>query len=182
MNRHLTALILTGLFVIAPLSGCFGEDEQKSIDPAGSFQIDFVNPEDAILRTGEFHDFTLVGEGNSITTQPDVLIFINGTYVKSHSVMVEDNTVYGQLLTTPYTDEVSIAFMSSDGQTEALSISITNGTPIVNGEEWFRKMDFITSVCTDTTKCGGYINRWMGAGNGMFERAAEYFKGHFEGL
>ena len=99
MNRHLTALILTGLFVIAPLSGCFGEDEQKSIDPAGSFQIDFVNPEDAVLRAGEFHDFTLVGEGNSITTQPDVLIFINGTYVKSHSVMVEDSTVFGQLLT-----------------------------------------------------------------------------------
>ena len=99
MNRHLTALILTGLFVIAPLSGCFGEDEQKSIDPAGSLQIDFVNPEDAVLRAGEFHDFTLVGEGNSIATQPDVLIFINGTYVKSHMVVVEDNTVYGQLLT-----------------------------------------------------------------------------------
>ena len=182
MNRHLTALILTGLFVIAPLSGCFGEDEQKAIDPAGALQIDFVNPEDAVLRSGEFHDFTLVGEGNSIATQPDVLIFINGTYVKSHMVVVEDNTVFGQLLTTPYTDEVSIAFMSSDGQTEALSVSITNGTPIVNGEEWFRKIDFITSTCTDTTKCGGYINRWMGAGNLAFERAAEYFKGHFEGL
>ena len=27
MNRHLTALILTGLFLLAPLTGCFGEDE-----------------------------------------------------------------------------------------------------------------------------------------------------------
>ena len=103
MNRHLTALVLTGLFVIAPLSGCFGEDEPKAIDPAGALQIDFLNPEDAILRAGEFHDFTLVGEGNSITTQPDVLMFINGTYVKSHMVVVEDNTVYGPVSYTHLT-------------------------------------------------------------------------------
>ncbi len=182
MNRHLTALVLAGLFMIAPLAGCFGEEEKASVDPAGALQIDFVNPEDAVLRAGEFHDFTLIGEGNSITTQPDVLIFINGTYVKSHMVMVEDNTVFGQLLTTPYTDEVSISFMSSDGQTEVLPIEITNGTPIVNGEDWFDKMDFITSICTDSTECGGYVNRWMGTPNPAFERAASFFQGHFEGL
>ena len=38
--------------------------------------------------------------------------------------------------------------------------------------EWFDKMDFITSVCTDSTLCGGYINRWMGSPNPAFERAA----------
>jgi len=182
MNRQLTALSMTVLFLIAPLVGCFGEEEEKVIDPASSFQIDFVNPEDAILRTGEFHDFTLEGEGNAISTGADVLLFVNGTYVKSHMIMVEDATIFGQILTTPYTSEVNIAFMDSGGQTESIAIEITNGTPIVNGEDWFDKMDFITSICTDSTECGGYVNRWMGTPNPAFERAASFFQGHFEGL
>ena len=182
MNRQLTALVLTGLFLIAPLAGCFGEDEKVSTTPADAFQIDFVNPDEAVLRVGEFHDFTLKGKGNAISTDSDVLIFVNGTYIKSHMVMVEDATVYGKILTTPYTTEVNIAFMDSEGKTAAVAVGITNGTPVVNGEEWFDKMDFITSVCSDSTKCGGYINRWMGSGNPQFERGAEYFKGHFEGL
>ena len=182
MNRQLTALVLTGLFLIAPLAGCFGEDEKSSVDPAGSFQIDFVNPENAVLRSGEFHDFTLEGEGNAISTDSDVLLFVNGSYVKSHKVMVEDTTIFGQILTTPYTTEVNIAFMDSDGLTEAVSVELANGTPIVNGKDWFAKMDFITSVCTDSTECGGYVNRWMGSPNPAFERAASFFQGHFEGL
>ena len=92
MSRRISALVLTTLFVIAPLAGCFGDEEVKEIVPAESFQIDFVDPEDAVIRSGEWHDFTLEGEGNAISTEADVLIFINGTYVKSHSVMVEDNT------------------------------------------------------------------------------------------
>ena len=182
MSRRVSAFVLTTLFIIAPLAGCFGDDEAADIVPEDSLQIDFIDPQDAVLRSGEFHDFTLEGKGNAISTEPDVMIFINGTYVVSHSVMVEDNTVYGQFLTTPYVTEVNITFMADDGQSEIIKVPITEGTPIVNGEEWFRKIDFITSVCTDTTKCGGYVNRWMGAGNGFFERAAEYFKGQFEGL
>ena len=182
MNRQLTALILTGLFLIAPLAGCFGEEEKSSVNPAGSFQIDFVNPENAVLRSGEFPDFTLEGEGNAISTDSDVLLFVNGSYVKSHKVMVEGATIFGQILTTPYTTEVNIEFMDSDGLTEAVSVALTNGTPVVNGEDWFAKMDFITSVCTDSTECGGYVNRWMGSPNPAFERAASFFQGHFEGL
>ena len=68
------------------------------------------------------------------------------------------------------------------GRTESIKLPTTEGMPIVNGEDWFKQTDYITSVCTDTTKCGGYVNRWMGAGNGFYERAAEYFKGQFEGL
>ena len=113
MSRRISALVLTTLFVIAPLAGCFGDEEVKEIVPAESFQIDFVDPEDAVIRSGEWHDFTLEGEGNAISTEADVLIFINGTYVKSHSVMVEDNTVYGQILTTPYVTEVNITFTVS---------------------------------------------------------------------
>ena len=181
-SRTSTVFLMVFLLLGTTLSGCFGDNGKATAVPSESFQIDFVNPEDAILRSGEFHDFTLEGEGNAITTASDVLIFINGTYVQSHSVVVEGNTIHGQILTTPYTSEVNIEFTGNGGLTQTVSVPITNGTPIVNGEEWFEKIDFITSVCTDTTKCGGYVNRWMGAGNGFYERAAEYFKGYFEGL
>ena len=182
MNRRPKAFMLTCLFVLASLAGCFGEEKEDVIDPSESFQVGFVNPEDAVIRTGEFNDFTLEGKGNSITTEPNVLIFINGTYIKGHTVTVEDNTIFGQFLTTPLTTHVNITFTDDRGISQILEISVTDGVPIVNGEEWFEKTDFITSVCSDTTKCGGYVNRWMGAGNGFYERAAEYFKGHFEGL
>tara|TARA_B100000212_G_scaffold306045_1_gene254393 strand:- start:915 stop:2321 length:1407 start_codon:yes stop_codon:yes gene_type:complete len=182
MNRRPKAFMLTCLFVLASLAGCFGEEKEDVTDPSESFQVGFVNPEDAVIRTGEFNDFTLEGKGNSITTEPNVLIFINGTYVKGHTVTVEDNTIFGQFLTTPLTTHVNITFTDDRGISQILEISVTDGVPIVNGEEWFEKTDFITSVCSDTTKCGGYVNRWMGAGNGFYERAAEYFKGHFEGL
>ncbi|MBA4695550.1 MAG: hypothetical protein H2066_06830, partial [Candidatus Poseidoniales archaeon] len=124
MSRRMSALVLTTIFVMAPLAGCFGDDEKETVVASESFQIDFVNPEDAILRTGEFHDFTLEGKGNAISTEADVLIFINDTYVKSHSVMVEDNTVFGQFITTPYTTEVNITFMSNDGQSQVVKVPI----------------------------------------------------------
>ena len=127
MSRRISALVLTTLFIIAPLAGCFGEEKVEDIVPADSLQIDFLNPEDAVLRSGEWHDFTLDGEGNAIATEPDVLIFINGTYVKSHSVVVEDNTVYGQILTTPFVSEVNITFISNDGRSEIVKVTVTEG-------------------------------------------------------
>ena len=115
-------------------------------------------------------------------TEADALLFVNGTYIKSHSIMAEDEMVFGQILTTPYSTNLNITFMDASGRTEVIQIDVGEGTPIITGAEWFEKMDFITSVCADTTQCGGYVNRWMGTGNPFYERAAEYFKGHFEGL
>ncbi|MDP6870033.1 MAG: M28 family peptidase [Candidatus Poseidoniaceae archaeon] len=182
MDKKMTALVLVGIFVLAPLSGCFGESEVKEIDVDSAFQIDFANPNDIILRNGEFHDFTLEGKGNSISTQEDVLLFVNGTYVKSHQVTAGEETVAGWILTTPYVTSVNITFTDDNGRSEIVNVPITDGTPIVTGEEWFEKMDFITSVCSDSSKCGGYVNRWMGSPNPAFERAASFFQGHFEGL
>ena len=88
MSRRVSAFVLTTLFIIAPLAGCFGDDEAADIVPEDSLQIDFVDPQDAILRSGEFHDFTLEGKGNAISTEPDVMIFINGTYVVSHLSLI----------------------------------------------------------------------------------------------
>ena len=95
MSRRISALLLTTIFVIAPLAGCFGDEGIKEIVPSESFQVDFVNPEDAILRSGEFHDFTLEGEGNAIMTEPNVLIFINGTYAVSYTHLTLPTTIEG---------------------------------------------------------------------------------------
>ena len=103
------------------------------------------------------------GRINAISTEPDVLIFVNGTYVKSHSVMVEDATIYGQILTTPFATDVNITFMSDDGQTEIVKVAVTEGLPIVNGEDGLRKIDFITSVCLTQRSVAAIMSTsWMG--------------------
>ena len=60
------------------------------------------------------------------------------------------------------------------------SLPIENGTPIINGQEWFEKMDYITCDPVidgrPSAECGGYNDRWMGAANPAYERAAAYFK------
>ena len=182
MNSRLVAILLVSIFVLAPLSGCFGEEEAENVAASSVLQIDYLNPSDAIMRTGEWHDFTLEGEGYSLVSPSDVLLFVDNTYVVTHQVDGGDITVKGMILTTPFTDNVTLSLIHPDGSSEQIEVELTNGTPIVSGVEWFEKMDFITSVCSDSTECGGYINRWMGTPNPAFERAASYFQGHFEGL
>ena len=182
VNRTISAILMTTVFISSTVVGCFGEGENIEVNPSKHFEIDFVSPEDAIIRAGEFHHFTLEGEGNKISTEEDVFLFVNGTYLNEHEITATESTLYGWILTTPYTTDVNITFTSSEGGSKIIKIPTTNGTPIVNGEEWFEKIDFITSVCSDSSKCGGYVNRWMGSPNPAFERGASYFQGHFEGL
>ena len=182
MNSRLVALLLASIFILAPLSGCFGEEEVENVAASSVLQIDYLDPSDAIMRTGEWHDFTLDGEGYSLVSPSDILLFVDNTYVVTHQVDGGKLTVKGMILTTPFTDNVTLSLIHPDGSSEQIEVELTNGTPIVSGSEWFEKMDFITSVCSDSTECGGYINRWMGTPNPAFERAASFFQGHFEGL
>ena len=61
-----------------------------------------------------------------------------------------------------------MTIVHADGTGDVYELQVTNGTPIVNGQEWMEKMEYITNVCPDTTQCGGYINRWMGSPNPAF--------------
>lgn len=176
-------LFLVLLMLLASLSGCFGEEDSKDQPTASSvFQIDFSPPEDVTLRTGEWHEFILQGDGRSLSVPTGVMLFVNGSVLPNGYVTVTGDQINGKFLLTPYVEEAKLTIIHPDGTGEALEMPITNGTPIVNGEEWLDKMEFITSVCTDSTECGGYINRWMGTPNPAFERAASFFQGHFEGL
>jgi hypothetical protein len=124
----------------------------------------------------------LVGEGRSISVPGDVLLFLDGKVIPNGYAISEEQQMNGRLLLTPYAGDVSITIVNTDGSGDSYDFTAENGTPIVSGSEWFDKMDFITSVCSDSTECGGYINRWMGSPNPAFERAASFFHGHFEGL
>jgi len=183
-QRVLYASTMMCLFLFASLSGCFGEEEIESFESEDILLINGMKSDDTTMFRGELHDFILRGKNMVMSTDaPDVLFFINGSIVPSGMVSSDDTDVLsGLILTTPYTEEVTLELMNEDGFKTNVIIPIENGTPIVNGEDWYEKMEFITSVCSDSSECGGYVNRWMGTPNPAFERAASFFQGHFEGL
>jgi len=183
-QRVLYASTMMCLFLFASLSGCFGEEEIESFESEDILLINGMKSDDTTMFRGELHDFILRGKNIVMSTDaPDVLFFINGSIVPSGMVSSDDTDVLsGLILTTPYTEEVTLELMNEDGFKTSVFIPIENGTPIVNGEDWYEKMEFITSVCSDSSECGGYVNRWMGTPNPAFERAASFFQGHFEGL
>ena len=183
MTNSLSAFGLIVLMLMAPLAGCFGEAENNSTGQEDAFMIDFLPAGEAPLRAGEWHTFTLEGEGTRLVVPQDVLLFVNNSVVPLGVIQVQDaNLLNGKILTTPYVTATTLTVVYADGTASTIDLEVGNGTPIVNGEEWLDKMKFILNVCTDSTQCGGYINRWMGTPNPAFERAASFFHGHFEGL
>ena len=181
-NELVQSLLLILVLFSASISGCFGENSpDREFDIAG-FQIDFTDAADAELRGGEWHTFFLAGEGRSISVPNNVMMFIDDVVIPNGFATVTDEQINGKLLPIPYAEEVRITIVESNGKGKSFEYQVAEGEPIVSGSEWFDKMDFITSVCADSTLCGGYINRWMGSPNPAFERAASFFHGHFEGL
>ncbi|MEE3084145.1 MAG: M28 family peptidase [Candidatus Thermoplasmatota archaeon] len=179
----LKAFLLVSLMLIAPLSGCFGETEEtETVDLEVALTIDGTAPSEAVFRAGEWHEVLLMGENLRISAPAhDVLLFVDGVIDIDSSVPVEGDRVSVQLLTTPYTEHVELVVYATDGTKAVFNQSITNGTPIITGEAWYEKMDYITCD-TPSDDCGSYNFRWMGSPNAQFERAASYFQGHFEGL
>ena len=182
-QASLKAFLLVSLMLIAPLSGCFGETEEtETVDLEVALTIDGTAPSEAVFRAGEWHDVLLMGENLRISAPAhDVLLFVDGVIDIDSSVPVEGDRVSVQLLTTPYTEHVELVVYATDGTKAVFNQSITNGTPIITGEAWYEKMDYITCD-TPSDDCGSYNFRWMGSPNAQFERAASYFQGHFEGL
>ena len=177
------ACLLGLLMLAAPLSGCIGEGELlEEVDLTTALTIDGTSPENAVFRAGEWHDVLLMGEGLRVAAPAhDVLLFVDGIIDVDSSVPVEGDRVLVQLLTTPYTEHVELVVWAKDGTKSVLNTTVTNGTPIISGEAWYEKMDYITCD-TPSDDCGAYNFRWMGSPNAQFERAASYFQGHFEGL
>ena len=182
-NGIARACLLGLLMLAAPLSGCIGEGERlEEVDLTTALTIDGTSPDNAVFRAGEWHDVLLMGEGLRVAAPAhDVLLFVDGIIDIDSSVPVEGDRVLVQLLTTPYTEHVELVVWAKDGTKSVLNTTVSNGTPIINGEAWYEKMDYITCD-TPSDDCGSYNFRWMGSPNAQFERAASYFQGHFEGL
>ncbi len=180
-----TALLLMALMLLAPMSGCIGgTPEEEVIDADATLTIDGLPATEATVRLGEWHDLLLIGEGLRLSAPAhDVFLFVNGSMDLDSSVPVEGDRLSFLLLTTPYTEVVELTIYDQNGRKTMFSLPIENGTPIVNGQEWFEKMDYITcDPVVDgrpSAECGGYNDRWMGAGNPAYERGAAYFQGHF---
>ena len=139
--------------LMAPLAGCFGENE-KEVQDAGEFLlIDFAPAGDIALRSGEWHTFTLEGEGTRLVVPEDVLLFVNDSIVPLGVIQVQgDKLLNGKILTTPYVTSTTLTLVFADGTGATIDFEVENGTPIVNGQDWFNKMDFILSVCTDSSR------------------------------
>ncbi len=176
------ALLLVTVMLLAPLSGCFGEEGGEAVSVNQALTIDGLPADEAVIRAGEWHELLLMGEGLRVSAPADdVLLFVNGSLDIDSSVPVDGDRVLLQLLTTPYTEQVELIIYTKDGQKTVFNPPIENGTPIVRGADWFEKMEYITCN-VPSADCGAYNGRWMGSPNGQFERAAAYFQGHFEGL
>jgi hypothetical protein len=183
MSKSVKSFAIIAIIFLAPLAGCFGDSDTPTIDLKEILLIDYLAPGEVTIKTGQWHDILLDGDGYRLQAPRDVLLFVNGTIILDGMIeVVGDDVLKAKLLTTPYTTDANLTLIHPNGATSKVELVMEEAIPIVNGEDWFEKMDFITSVCSDSTKCGGYINRWMGSGNPQFERGAVYFKGHFEGL
>jgi hypothetical protein len=183
MSKSVKSFAIIAIIFLAPLAGCFGNSDTPTIDLKEILLIDYLAPGEVTIKTGQWHDILLDGDGYRLQAPIDVLLFVNGTIILDGMIeVVGDDVLKAKLLTTPYTTDANLTLIHPNGATSKVELVMEEAIPIVNGEDWFEKMDFITSVCSDSTKCGGYINRWMGSGNPQFERGAVYFKGHFEGL
>ena len=183
MSKSVKSFAIIAIIFLAPLAGCFGENEKESQEAGDVLLIDFAPAGDFPLRSGEWHTFTLEGEGTRLVVPEDVLLFVNNSVVPLGVIQVPDDSLLsGKILTTPYVTSTTFTLVYADGTGTTVDLEVENGTPIVSGQDWFEHMEFILSVCADSTKCGGYVDRWMGTPNPAMERAASYFHGNFEGL
>ena len=140
-------LFLVLLMMLASLSGCFGEAEVEQPPVDSVFQIDYTSPNDVVMKTGEWHEFVLKGQGRALSVPTDVMLFVNGSVLPNGYATVEGDQLIGKLLLTPYVEEVKLTIVHPDGTGESFELVVAEGTPIVNGQDWMEKMEFITSVC-----------------------------------
>ena len=183
MSKSVKSFAIIAIIFLAPLAGCFGDSETPNVDLKEIILIDYLAPGEVTIKTGQWHDILLDGDGYRLQAPRDILLFVNGTIIIDGMIeVVGDDVINAKLLTTPYTTDANLTLIHPDGTSSRVILEIEEAIPIVNGEDWFDKMEFITSICTDSTECGGYVNRWMGSPNPAFERAASFFQGHFEGL
>ena len=176
MSKSVKSFAIIAIIFLAPLAGCFGDNETPNVDLKEIILIDYLAPGEVTIKTGQWHDILLDGDGYRLQAPRDILLFVNGSVILDGMIeVIGDDVINAKLLTTPYTTDANLTLIHPDGTSSKVILEIEEAMPIVNGEDWFDKMEFITSVCTDSTEDGGYFNRRVGSPNPVFERAPPSF-------
>ncbi len=81
MQRSITAGFLVLLFCLAPLSGCFGEDNDASINS------DDVTITPGILRGGEFQGLTIAADSDMSAFVPYLIMNPENGFVQNSTVV-----------------------------------------------------------------------------------------------
>ena len=76
--RTSKSMFLVVLMLLASLSGCFGEEETVQEGVPIVFQIDYQQPSEVVMKSGEWHEFQLLGNGRAISVPTDVMLFVDG--------------------------------------------------------------------------------------------------------
>ena len=183
VGRVRTLLLLLTPLLLAPLSGCFGGEDEgdgwHALEIAGRIAGAAGTAE---LERGVFLNWRTETHGEStLELPPQVLFWVGEQLQINGTVRLPAGTHVGRLLIVPYADTDIHLTMTADGATRELTFPTVNAsTPLVSGVKWHEWIDWILSVCSDQSECGGYVNRWMGTGNPAFERGAVYFQGVFQ--
>ena len=150
MSKSVKSFAIIAIIFLAPLAGCFGDSDTPTIDLKEILLIDYLAPGEVTIKTGQWHDILLDGDGYRLQAPRDVLLFVNGTIILDGMIeVVGDDVLKAKLLTTPYTTDANLTLIHPNGATSKVELVMEEAIPIVNGEDWFEKMDFITSVCSD---------------------------------
>lgn len=182
-SRVRTLLLVLLPLLLAPLSGCLSGDDGGSSLSGHELELDGRPAGEAEVERGVWIDWRTETDGPSTITVPDeVLVYVAGQLDTDGVIELPGGTHAGRLLIVPYLEgDVLSIDMEADGESWTMDVPTTNSSdPLVSGEAWYTWINWILSVCSDQSECGGYINRWMGAGNPAFERGAMYFQGVFQ--
>ena len=112
----------------------------------------------------------------------NVMMFIDDVVIPNGFATVTDEQINGKLLPIPHAEEVRITIVESNGKGKSFEYQVAEGEPIVSGSEWFDKMDFITSVCADSTFVAATSIAGWGHPIPHLRGLLLFFHGHFEGL
>ena len=169
-HRLSTALLLTLLMVLTPLSGCFAEPEEVVIEP----KLEILTETDGLSAPrGQYFSFDVSSETEFTVLRPAGTFFVDefGVLRDMMNMTYDPSTVTVNLLILD-TEKESLEFMVTAGEfVENFTVQLVESQEmmLVDGRRAYQTIDMLTSE---------YNNRWCASasihdGGAAYERAAE---------
>ena len=169
-HRLSTALLLTLLMVLTPLSGCFAEPEEVEIEP----KLEILTVTDGLSAPrGQYFSFDVASETEFTVQRPAGTFFVDefGVLRDMMNMTYDPSTVTVNLLILD-TEKESLEFIVTAGEfVENFTVQLVESEEmmLVDGRRAYQTIDMLTSE---------YNNRWCASasihdGGAGYERAAE---------